>query len=343
MSRGGSYGGNLSDRESPALWKPLHRLGGFKTIAALVVLGATAILGVSLVAKGPEMPSPISSPKPPVVIGIHGLLNKPEKETLEGWWARAIEEGLDRNHNMTLAVRFELAYWADVRNAAPIRVEDLDEPYVGATDPLLRYEPKGIDKIRAVSQKWGGRVLDKEKELFGLGRNVELLLGITVEDLDAYYKDDLIRQQMRSPLIDLLSRHQGERIMLIAHSMGSIIAYDVMRQLEDDGGVNVEHLVTIGSPLGLPIVADKIRREFGATRTPGNVGRWTNLADPGDKVALDCNLADEFTPANGVGVTDVLVHNQYVNLRNNANNHKSYGYLRAPEVSDLIRDFLETQ
>ncbi len=35
-----------------------------------------------------------------IIIGIHGLLNKPAKELLEPWWLEAIEEGLDRNHAM---------------------------------------------------------------------------------------------------------------------------------------------------------------------------------------------------------------------------------------------------
>jgi surfactin synthase thioesterase subunit len=36
--------------------------------------------------------------------------------------------------------------------------------------------------------------------------------------------------------------------------MGSIIAYDVLRMLEQRTS-GIDHFVTIGSPLGLPIVA----------------------------------------------------------------------------------------
>jgi hypothetical protein len=29
-----------------------------------------------------------------IIIGVHGLLNKPPKETLEKWWSESINEGL---------------------------------------------------------------------------------------------------------------------------------------------------------------------------------------------------------------------------------------------------------
>jgi hypothetical protein len=66
----------------------------------------------------------------------------------------------------------------------------------------------------------------------------------------------------------------------------------------------------------------------------------TNLADPRDKVALDCKLDDEYgRNAVGVRVQDVWVHNAYVSHGGRANRHKSYGYLRTPEMSELLRDF----
>jgi hypothetical protein len=41
--------------------------------------------------------------------------------------------------------------------------------------------------------------------------------------------------------------------------MGSIVAYDVLRLIGDERpDFTIEHLVTIGSPLGLPYVRRKI-------------------------------------------------------------------------------------
>lgn len=277
-----------------------------------------------------------------IIIGIHGLLNKPPKDTLEEWWKESIQEGLMRNHSQgDLQFDFQLAYWADVRNPNPIPLADLDEKYEKAQGqgPLQRYDPKLLDKVRAITQKFGGRLIDKAKDLTGIGKGAEKILAITLEDLSDYYKKEDIRNNIRTRLSSLLENHKNKRILLIAHSMGSIIAYDVLRAFD----FKINHFITIGSPLGLPYVSKKIRNEFQDNQTPGGADQWTNISDPGDKVALDCNLNDEYDPnANGVKVNDVLICNEYVNHENKKNNHKSYGYLRAPEVSDRILEFLKT-
>ena len=33
---------------------------------------------------------------PDIIIGIHGLANKPNKKTLEDWWKKSILEGLKK-------------------------------------------------------------------------------------------------------------------------------------------------------------------------------------------------------------------------------------------------------
>ncbi len=278
-----------------------------------------------------------------IIIGIHGLLNKPEKEVLEAWWMEAIAEGLMRNCATPLNLPFELVYWANIQYPNPIPMAELSERYEQAQGegPLRRYDPEKFDKIRSFIQKWGGRLLDKEKDLIGLGANVEKLLAISLTDLADYYDSPDKRKQMRKQLSEPLKRYGAKCQVLIAHSMGSIIAYDVLRELDNSEMESISHFITIGSPLGLPLVTQKIRKEFEETRTPEKVIRWTNIADPVDKVSLDCNLADEYKESKsaGVKVEDILVLNDYINHEGKANHHKSYGYLRTPELSDLVLAF----
>ena len=47
-----------------------------------------------------------------VVIGIHGLANKPEKSLLSGWWKAAIREGLQRIGYGGIHFHFQMCYWA---------------------------------------------------------------------------------------------------------------------------------------------------------------------------------------------------------------------------------------
>ena len=98
----------------------------------------------------------------------------------------------------------------------------------------------------------------------------------------------------------------------------------------------IDHLVTLGSPLGLPHVKYKVAQESPFVRIPSVVKRWSNFADKRDPVAMDTHLAGDYAPNdNGVLVKDDLVANDW-----GGTHHKSYGYLRTPEVSKTIKDFI---
>lgn len=277
-----------------------------------------------------------------IVIGIHGLKDKPKQDLLSRWWAASIQEGLQRNLGLVAPLTFELVYWADIQYSAPTPEAELDNPYRKADGQgsFKRYEGGALAKVRAIAEKWGGRSIDKGKDLLGLTPEVDHLLGIVFDDLRDYYRDADVRSRIRQRLADVLERHIDKRVCLIAHSMGSIIAYDVLR-MREARPEQIHHFVTIGSPLGLPIVAQHVREEFARTSIPRQVREWTNLADPGDKVALDCSLTDEYQASvGGIRVQDDLIHNGYVDRNGKNDRHNSYGYLRAPELSDIVRTFL---
>jgi hypothetical protein len=134
-----------------------------------------------------------------------------------------------------------------------------------------------------------------------------------------------------------ITRDYSDRTMLIAHSMGTIIAYDVLRDIgKQYPSACIDHFVTIGSPLGMPHVRYQIAQEDANVRTPSLVNQWTNFADRRDPVAIDTHLANDFEPNSyRVRVHDDLVSNDWGGIYHNA-----YGYLRTPEVSRAIREFL---
>src|SRR5215831_12060417 len=74
--------------------------------------------------------------------------------------------------------------------------------------------------------------------------------------------------------------------------------------------------------------------------------RWTNFADRRDIVAVEAKLADDYEASDqGVKVVDVPVINAYKSPPdrvppNKPNFHKSYGYLRTPELSNVVRGFV---
>ena len=69
--------------------------------------------------------------------------------------------------------------------------------------------------------------------------------------------------------------------------------------------------------------------------------RWANYADRKDPVAFDSHLRDDFgANSSAVRVEDDLVTNDYT-AQGDRNPHKSYGYLRTPEISMHIQQFIE--
>jgi hypothetical protein len=135
--------------------------------------------------------------------------------------------------------------------------------------------------------------------------------------------------------------------MMISHSIGTIIAYDALRNLgRDQQDLTVKQFVTMGSPLGLTPVRARVYRgrEYSRipVRTPSIVTeRWVNYSDRKDRVAAESHLRGDYrSNDNGIRVADNLIHNDSLALDEERNPHKSVGYLRTPEISDQIKDFL---
>ena len=301
-----------------------------------------------------------------IIIGIHGLANKPEKNVLKRWWSDSIKEGL-KHIRKQRTVRFEMVYWADLLYDAPLRQKKLfnfdprynDEPYAPADRGALKtYETTFRDEFVAKTLDIGGLTIDALKEHFGMNALADRLLDRLLKDLAFYYDDnrkirnrarrkELARTVLRDELMRTLLDHDQDEVMLIAHSMGSIIAYDVLCDLAVQApDYRLTHFVTIGSPLGLPHVKGKIRseRDLKKVTTPESVrGTWTNYADRKDPVAADVFLAGDYGPnSHGIQVTDDLIANDYHKPgdKDARNHHKSYGYLRAPELAKQIAAFL---
>ena len=304
-----------------------------------------------------------------VIIGIHGLANKPAREVQAKGWRQAISEGLEKNCGMK-APAFTLidVYWADLLYKYPLHDDGNfsfdalfdDEPYIPAKPGALKqYEDGWTDWVRANAQSVLGSVADGVKKTFGMDKVADLLLEKALKDLHYYYDTDQkiagrtgarreARIVLQEELEQVLLAHTGDEIMLIAHSMGTIIAYDVLRNLgrsNPDQGVRVPHFVTIGSPLGLPHVKLRVAEERTydpKVRTPTIVTQsWLNFADRRDAVAFDTHLGDDYGPnATGIEVKDDIILNDYES-NGKANHHKLFGYLRAPEVSAHIQKFLK--
>lgn len=298
-----------------------------------------------------------------VIIGVHGLGNKPPKYLLEKWWKDAIKEGFNKIDLNIQMPEFELVYWADILHEKPLNKweKDPDSPHY-LKEPYKKSSKKYIiedhtyqqDLIDFISTQLNKIFLNEDKTL-NYGFISDFILHNFFKDLEIYYtevckdKYDVTckaKHLIRKRIIDVINKYKDDEILIIAHSMGSIITFDVLSFLLPE--TKIHTLVTIGSPLGLPVVISKIASEYktnpnaqGYMATPpGVTHHWFNLADIQDKVALNYKLNDDFNSnSNGVTPIDSLIVNDF-EIDNHKNSHKSYGYLRAPEMSKILSGFM---
>jgi len=298
-----------------------------------------------------------------VIIGIHGLGNKPPKYLLSKWWENAILEGFNSQGIKKKLPKFELAYWADILHDKPLNYWEketkspyyLDEPYIKASKNFILEDHYFRLKVVDFVSNQLNRIFLNDDKTINYSFITDFILRKYFSDLDVYYKEECkdefdvtckAKDLIRKRIGETIKKYSHYEIMIIAHSMGSIISLDVLNFLISD--VKINTLVTIGSPLGLPLVVGKMADEQKIrlngksilATPPGVTNKWYNLADIMDKVALNYKLADDFIPNNaGVAPEDFLVINNFES-DGVKNPHKSYGYLRTPEFSKILSDFI---
>lgn len=303
-----------------------------------------------------------------VIIGIHGLANKSEKALLKKWWKDSILEGLVNISGNAPSFRFEMVHWADLLYKYTIH-EDANfhfdklyntEPYIKAKNNALKpYKDVWTDKLKSSALEASGAAFNK----LGIDKLTGWVIEKVLKDLDFYYDEDrkilnckkekqLAFEVLKDELKTSIIANRDSEIMLIAHSMGTIISYDVLRDIGrmPNNTTTIKDFITIGSPLGIPYVKHKIteQRDYNQrkdrVRTPTIItNSWVNFADRKDPVAIDAHLRDDYKAnKKGVRVIDDLVVNDYIGLKGKNNHHKSYGYLRTPELSKRVLGFLNS-
>jgi hypothetical protein len=298
-----------------------------------------------------------------IIIGVHGLRNKPPKYLLTTWWKRSIVEGFRILHLPVPRFKLEVAYWAHFIHERPQSpsVKDpkdpqyLPEPYM----PCTSFGPKephdlGHDISHSIHQQLLQLMAGKSGFM-----NIEAVSDVILHrmfiELDIYFHRTLrdvagktypAKELIRSELVRLLKKHRKKNILILAHSMGTIIAYDVLMHEVPD--IPVHTLLTFGAPLGFPVIMRQLKPELGRDPndpqplpTPESIhGRWLNFSDTDDPTCLNYNLRNNYGEnSKGVRPFDQLTYNTY-EWHGVKNPHKCYGYLRTAEITDAIHRFL---
>jgi len=203
--------------------------------------------------------------------------------------------------------------------------------------------PAGSQVRRIQAQRYGASAV--QAKVFGflprpmrqwLTRNVTKTFLRDVNDL---FVDKEKGGRMRESLRERL-RAGGGPFIVISHSQGTMIAYTVLMEPEF-ADLNISLFVTIGSPLGVDEVQDFIRELTGTRKltVPPNVGRWVNVCDPLDPVALDKDISRDYAQ-NSRGVK--VENHMKFNPDSVRHPHSGTGYLSMEEVRQPVRATVDT-
>lgn len=205
-----------------------------------------------------------------------------------------------------------------------------DEKTVGAADPDAGLAAAGV--LERVPLPW---CLKKP------------LMSVLLRDVHHYLFDKTfaprgkspvrIRQTIRQRVIDALNQPGiTPPHVVVAHSLGSVIAYDCLKRMQ--GCAPVDGLITLGSPLGLDEIQDRLKPEWSrAEGFPKDTirVRWVNLFDRLDPVCgFDPILANDFRLGGAPCIADRAVSNP------GAWRHSATKYLRQPAFGQALRELL---
>ena len=158
-----------------------------------------------------------------------------------------------------------------------------------------------------------------------------------------------VREIVRKALVDAWS--VGEQVLLIGHSLGSVIAYDTLWELShgerrENGRISL--FMTLGSPLASPMILRGVQgaRLSGRNRYPEIVDRWQNFSARGEITALHLRLGPHYGEMVELGSLEALqdctgFYNHYRD-RGRLDVHTSYGYLITRPVAESIAGWLQT-
>jgi hypothetical protein len=301
----------------------------------------------------------------PHVTFIHGISNKPPAADLLRIWRQTLAGAATPLPLGDLAITSSLVYWADLLYDPPDSdlaahegvLENTPAAIDGSGDapPPQPQTPEAAEFIARLRATLAG---EPEVEVAAAGpgpavvaaprqgtlERVPLPWFLKQRVMNAFLRDvhhylfDVeyglpgrpavhIQQVIRQRFLDVVCAAPVTRPhVVVSHSMGTVIAYDCLKRL--DGCATIDGLITIGSPLGLDEIQDKLTPGWSRAEgfPSGKVtGGWTNLFDRLDPVCgFDPQLAGDYGRPGGPGVEDIPVQNE------GTWRHSATKYMRQP-------------
>ncbi|WP_406073155.1 hypothetical protein [Streptomyces virginiae] len=287
------------------------------------------------------------------VVLVHGIWNRQKgvsaeraAELLADAARPRLEQGLGSARLSHLMVpEMAMAYYADllsdageVQSGGAARLEELSPQELAEVWQWLL--TAGVPEPEEAQAGWlapvrqglgwlvrrhGGNQMEP-RDRRGLMDRLERLICGLVTEVNSYLSRPPVRAAARERVAAAIRAECPG--VVVAHSLGSLVAYETLHAYPE---LEIELLVTLGSPLGLPLLVRNLEpglREGRAAR-PAGVRRWVNIADAGDLVALPPKLGGLF-PVDAHETTDIGLFDA----------HTLGGYLAAGLTAVAIAPYL---
>jgi hypothetical protein len=288
----------------------------------------------------------------PLIVYVPGLKPKPPAELHQRELIRCLAEGIrriDADVADDIASAFHLVSWTyDFYGEHRDINLDLND-----IETILSKEGASEEDIEAVTSlgrrfmRWVFRMADYLPFLIPHFATEEI--EIHLRDFHTYLRNnngvsEEARQKLKTVLMEAAGA--GRPILLLGHSMGSVIVYESLWQLsrETNSDLMIDLLVTTGSPLGQSIVQRHLMGSHrkGEERYPANIKKWTNIAAVGELTAIDTNLKNDFSAMIELGLIDDIDDRDsfnYYYMNGVLNVHAEYGYLINKVTAGVISEW----
>ena len=208
-------------------------------------------------------------------------------------------------------LRFQEQVAEEVRQRAGVSDNEIDTQY--GSNPKPR-GPQNWEWVQAIL-----RAIDKHGAGFS-----QMTLELVTRDVYLYSTRGGVRDEINAMVARELTL---EPTVVVGHSLGSVVAYNVLRS--DPRTLQVPIYITVGSPLGIRAIRDQLR-----PLRPPAAGSWYNAFDDRDVVALYPLDSGNFPIQPAIA--------NYGRVKNETSNrHGISGYLADPDVAGQILSALD--
>ncbi|HTM79763.1 hypothetical protein [Asticcacaulis sp.] len=255
------------------------------------------------------------------VLLIHGINNEDNSaKNILDTWVKALTAGVAAaGKSMPKDVSFKAAFYGETLAVETASWGDTQESTttMGADSPDKDYaDPELAALYREFQEKYNipdSAVIDHlddgdevaavntmakgihKQWLKAIARALEAVLPtrgkyiaqVFLKQASAYLRKPGLKEKIDGMVYDQVFKGLAadEKVIVISHSLGTIVAYDILRMHRQD--LSAKLLLTAGSPLGIEIVKKRLGPPLICLK---NAPTWINASDPNDFVALKPEL-----------------------------------------------------